>query len=306
MKVASAIAPASVGNVAVGFDMLGHALEGPFDRATVRLTNTGTVRITAISGVVTALPLEAEHNTAGRALLELIHHAHKGQGFDVELEKGIALGSGMGGSSASAVAALLAANALLSEPVGVPALYAMAMHGESAASGSKHGDNVGPALIGGLCIAPASGAPVPVPVPSWLHIALVHPHFVLETKVARAALGAPYPLRDFVQQSENLSLVLAGCHASDASLIRRGLKDVLVEPRRARLIPGFEAVKRAALEHDALGASISGAGPSVFGWFDSAEKARRAGEAMAAAFKGAGLASDVLVSKVAAPGARLD
>ncbi len=303
---ATAFAPGSVGNVAVGFDMLGHALEGPGDRATVTLNQTGQVRITAIRGVAMDLPLDPQQNTAGRALTAMLAHIPKGLGFDVELEKGIALGSGMGGSAASAVAALVAANAALRKPLGAETIYQLAMEGEYAASGSYHGDNVGPMLLGGLVIAPTKGMAVKVPVPEWLHVGLVHPHFVLETRLARAALKGAYELHQFVSQSEGLALVLAGCFQADASLLRRGLADVLVEPRRAALIPGFAQVQAAALAAGALGASISGAGPSVFGWFDSRAAAEAAVVEMAKAFKAVGLESDVLVGRVDAPGARVE
>jgi len=301
---ARAFAPASIGNVAVGFDMLGHALEGAGDTATVRRTKGGGVRVTAIRGVVAKLPKAAKDNTAGRALLGLAK-LRPGVGFEVELDKGIALGSGMGGSAASAVAALVAANALLEAPVDLPTLYELAMQGEAAASGSKHGDNVAPMLLGGLVIAPATGAPVRVPVPKGLTCVLVHPHFVLETRRSRAALRGPYALHDFVVQSEGLALLLAGCWTKDFALIRRGFRDVLVEPRRARLIPGFGRVKEAALDCGALGSSISGGGPSVFAWFDSKRGAERAGAAMAEAFRSVRLGADVVISKVAAPGARV-
>ena len=304
-RSATAFAPASIGNVAVGFDILGHAVAGPGDRVKVTRTDSGQVRIVAIRGAAIVLPTIAAENTAGRALLKLREGLAPGLGFDVEIDKGIALGSGMGGSAASAVAAVVAANAVLDAPVPLETLYQCAMEGEAAATGSAHGDNVGPMLLGGLVIAPSHGAAVKVPTPDWLHVALVHPHFVLETRVARAALKGAYELHDFVVQSEGLALVLAGCFTQDASLLRRGLRDVLVEPRRASLIPGFAQVKAAALAAGALGASISGAGPSVFGWFESKGAAERATVAMAAAFKDAGLESDVLVSPVNAPAAKV-
>lgn len=305
MKRATAFAPASIGNIAVGFDVLGHSLAGPGDKVTVTLTNTGEVRIVSIKGTVTDLPLVAADNTAGRALLHLKKSFEPSVGFDVEIDKGIALGSGMGGSAASAVAAVVAANALVDAPVGLEGLYQSAMEGEAAASGSAHGDNVGPMLLGGIVIAPTKGAAVKVPTPHWLHVALVHPHFVLETKKARAALAGAYELHDFVVQSEGLALVLAGLYSNDESLMRRGFRDVLVEPRRAGLIPGFSHVKQAALDHGAIGASIAGAGPSVFGWFDTAGQAEKAAVAMASAFKTAGLESDQLVSVVNGPAARV-
>jgi homoserine kinase len=305
LKRAIAFAPASLGNAAVGFDVLGHSLEGPGDRATVTRNDTGVVRVTAIRGVTTDLPNEPGRNTAGRALLSLQRLTEARVGFDVELDKGIPLGSGMGGSAASAVAAAVAGAALLDKPPSLAEIYEAAVDGEAVASGSRHGDNVGPMLLGGLVLAPAHGAPVQLAAPDWLYAAVVHPHFVLETRVAREALKGSYELHAFVEQSECLALVLAGCAAGDASLIRRGLRDVLVEPRRAPLIPGFANVKQAALDCGALGASIAGAGPSVFGWFESKAAAETAGAAMAEAFKAAGLGSDVLVSKVNGPKARV-
>lgn len=305
MRQAIAVAPPSVGNAAVGFDVLGHALDAPGDRATVTRTASGTVAVTAIRGSDAPLPLQAERNTAGRALLALLTHCPAGTGFEVAIDKGIALGSGMGGSASSAVAAVVAANATLDAPLSMDALYACAMQGEAAATGSAHGDNVAPALLGGLVIAPANGMPVRIPVPAWLHAAVVRPHFPLETRASRAVLSSPYALHDFVVQSEGLALVLAGLHQDDVSLLRRGFRDALVEPRRAPLIPGFAKVKSAAIEAGAIGASISGGGPSVFGWFESRAAAEHGAAAMAAAFADAGHASDRLVSLVGAPGAKV-
>jgi len=303
MTRATAFSPASIGNVAVGFDILGQSIDGAGDRVSVTRTNSGEVRIVAIRGAAIPLPTVAIENTAGRALLHLKQSLPKDVGFDVEIDKGIAMGSGMGGSAASAVAAVVAANATLDSPLSIDALYQSAMQGEAAATGAAHGDNVGPMLLGGLVIAPEHGSPVKVPVPDSLYLALVHPHFVLETRKAREALKGAYAISEFVHQSEALALFLAGCFTNDLSLLKRGLRDVLVEPRRASLIPGFANVKQAALDAGAIGASISGAGPSVFGWFESREAAERAAENMAAAFKNAGLDSDQLVSRANGPAA---
>lgn len=303
---ATGYAPPSIGNVAVGFDILGQSFDAPGDRVTVRRAEQPGVRITAIRGVVQNLPLDAENNTAGRALRGLVATAEPGFGLEVELEKGIALGSGMGGSAASAVAALVAANALLDPPLSLGTLYELAKEGEAAASGSRHGDNVAPMLLGGLALAPERGAPISIPVPEQLFCAVVHPHFVLETRRAREALRGAYALHDFVRQSEHLALVLAGCFKNDLELIRRGLSDTLIEPRRAALVPGFPAVKAAALAGGALGASISGAGPSVFAWAEGRGTAERVGKAMADAFEAHGQVADVFVSKVSGPAARVE
>lgn len=301
---ARAFSPASVGNVGVGFDILGHSLSGPGDIATVRRIAEPTVRMAAIRGGVAGLPMHAADNTAGAALMALRTSLGLAHGFEIELDKGIALGSGLGGSAASCVAALVAGNALLDAPLSRQALYPFAMAGEAVASGGLHGDNVGPMLIGGLVLATADTL-VPIAVPAHWHCAVVRPHFALETRVARAALSAPFALHEFVVQSAALAQVLLGCERGDAALVRAGLQDHLVEPRRAALIPGFAAVKQAALAAGAMGASISGAGPSVFAWFEGRGPAEAAAVAMAAAFASAGLGSDAHVSPVCGPRAQV-
>lgn len=304
MNPITAFAPASIGNVAVGFDFLGQSFAGPGDRATVRRIETPSVRIDAIRGSVTDLPLEAERNTAGRALLAMREALNLPFGFSIELDKGIALGSGMGGSAASCVAALVAANALLDQPLPAEQLYSYAVEGESASSGSRHGDNVGPMLLGGLVLATPMRL-LQIPVPDDWHSVVVHPDAILETRYAREVLREGYALSEFVTQGANLALVLAGCHRSDADLVRAGLSDVLVEPRRAPLIRGFSQVKQAALDCQAMGSSISGAGPSVFAWFENLEQAEKAAPQMQAAFRDAGLSSRFHVSPVNGPAARV-
>ena len=301
---ASAFAPASVGNVGVGFDILGHTIGGPGDRVHVHRIAEPVVRIVAIRGSTTTLPTIAARNTAGAALIALRETLALPFGFEIDIEKGIPFGSGMGGSAASAVAALVAANALLDEPLERAALYPFALDGEAVASGSHHGDNVGAMLLGGLVLA-AGDRLTPIPVPAGLRCVLVHPHAVLETRAARAVLQGGYMLSAFVAQSANLALVLAGCFANDLDRIRAGLADVLIEPRRAPLIVGFAAVKQAALDAGALGASISGAGPSLFAWCANDAIAHEVSTRMQAAFKNAGFDSDAWISPVAGPAAEV-
>jgi homoserine kinase len=303
-RIARAFAPASVGNVGVGFDILGHSMAGAGDRADVRVIDEPVVRIAAIDGAVTDLPREPRLNTAGMALLALCEALSWPHGFELILHKGIPLGSGMGGSAASCVAALVAANALLEQPLPQEALYRFALDGEAVASGSRHGDNLGSMLLGGLVLATHDRL-LRIPVPRDWHCALVHPHCVLETRKARAALAGDYALDTFVAQSANLALVLAGCFRGDAALVREGLADVLVEPRRASLVPGFARVKQAALDHRALGASISGAGPSVFGWYENRADAEAAAAAMQGAFAAEGMQSDAFVAPIESPAAGL-
>jgi len=299
---ATAFAPASVGNVGVGFDILGHTIAGPGDRITVRRIAQPLVRIAAIRSSRALLPFDAANNTAGAALIAMRGALALPFGFEIEIDKGIPFGSGMGGSAASAVAALVAANALLDRELPREALYPFALAGEAVASGSRHGDNVGPMLLGGLVLATADRL-VRIPVPRDWCCALVHPHAIVETREARAVLERHYALGEFVAQSANLALLLAGCHAGDIGLVRDGLRDVLVEPLRAPLIEGFAAVKQAALDAGALGASISGAGPSVFAWCANGRIAERAAERMRAAFAKERIGSDAWISPVAGPAA---
>ncbi|QOG00441.1 homoserine kinase [Stenotrophomonas sp. CW117] len=301
---ARAFAPASVANVAVGFDLLGYAVAGVGDTVTVRRIDTPEVRIAAIRGAAVDLPRQAAANTAGAALIALRQALALPFGFEIEIDKGIPLSSGMGGSAASCVAALVAANALLDAPLGRDQLYLHALDGEAVASGSRHGDNLGPMFLGGLVLSTLERL-VPVPVPPNWHSLLVHPDAQLETRRARAALQGSYALGEFVAQSTNLALVLAGCHAGDAGLVRAGLRDVLVEPRRAPLIAGFAAAQQAALAAGAMGASISGAGPSVFAWFETAEAAQAAAAEVRAAFAAADFDSQSWVTPLDSPGARL-
>ena len=298
-----AFAPASVGNIGVGFDLLGYSIDGPRDVVAVRRCDGDGVRILRIDGDVPGveqLPLAAAENTAGRALTELRRAVAPGFGFELVIEKGIALGSGLGGSAASSVAALVAANALLDHPLSRDELYPFAMDGESVSTGSRHGDNVAPMLLGGVVMA-LEHRMLPLQTPHWLWSAVVHPDQVLHTRRAREVLQSPYALADAITQSRHLALFLTGLQRADRELIRDGLHDVLVEPRRAPLIPGFDAVKAAALQGGALGASISGAGPSVFAWCDSRDCAEAVGAAMQLAFSGAGFASRLHVSPVAGP-----
>ncbi|RYZ73129.1 MAG: homoserine kinase [Lysobacteraceae bacterium] len=301
---ARAFAPASVGNVGVGFDILGHVIEGVGDTVCVRRIEAPEVRIAAIRGATVDLPLQAPANTAGAALIAMREALGLHFGFEIEIDKGIPLGSGMGGSAASCVAALVAANDLLEAPLSREGLYPFALTGEAVASGGRHGDNVGPMLLGGLVLSTDERL-VRVPVPAAWHSVLVHPDAILETRRAREALQGHYALGEFVAQSTHLALLLAGCHAGDADLVRAGLRDVLVEPRRAPLIAGFAAAKQAALQAGAMGASISGAGPSVFGWFETRAQAEAAAPAIQAAFADAGFDSQAWVSPVDSPAAKL-
>lgn len=257
-----------MGNVAIGFDILGMAVDALGDRVTVSRSSQPGVRITAISGVPEELPLEAERNTAGSALMAMQEALNPGFGFEMQIQKGIPLGSGLGGSAASAVGAVVAANALLPEPVSKLDLLKFAMQGEKVASGSLHVDNIAPSLFGGLVLTVGIDHPrvKQIPVPAGIKSVIVHPHMFLSTKQARAILKRTVELSDFVWQTANLAGFISGCYTNDLDMIRASFQDVVIEPQRQALIPGFNDVRQAAMAAGALGCSISGAGPTMFAW----------------------------------------
>jgi homoserine kinase len=303
---ATAFAPASVGNVAIGFDILGFAVDALGDRVSVARRAAPGVEIAAVRGIAGDLPHEAKDNTAGRALLAMQEALQPGFGFVVEIDKGIPLGSGLGGSAASAVGAVVAANALLPAPVTLLELLKFAMAGEAVASGSRHVDNIAPALYGGLVLTVGIDEPrvKRIPVPAGVRAVIVHPHMFLATAKARAILKRSVELSDFVWQTANLAGFISGCYTDDLDMIRASFEDVVIEPQRQALIPAFQEVRRAAMTAGALGCSISGAGPSMFAWTLEASAAAVLA-AMRREFEAKGLATDGWIVELDGAGARV-
>jgi homoserine kinase len=307
VDVATAFAPATVANVAVGFDILGHTVEHLGDRVCARRVEEPGVRIVAVTGDACDIPVDSARNTAGRAVMALWERVGGEGGVELQIEKGIPLSSGLGGSAASAVAAVVAANALLAEPVDDMTLLRCAMQGEQVASGTFHLDNIGACLFGGLTLIVGVDNPYikRIPVPDVVRCVLVHPHMQLATSHARQVLRDSVQLSDFVWQSANLGGFICGCYSGDLDLMRIALEDVVIQPQRAALIQGFSEVRAAAVSHGALGCSISGAGPTVFAWCNVScvDAIRRA---MVAAFADQGLESDCWVTRIDGRGARLE
>ncbi len=303
---ATAFAPASSGNVAIGFDILGFAVDALGDRVTVSRTARRGVAISSVTGVAGKLPSDPAQNTAGRALLAMQESLDPGFGFDMRIEKGIPLGSGLGGSAASAVGAVVAANALLSAPCEKLELLKFAMQGEKVASGSLHVDNIAPSLFGGLVLTVGIDHPrvKRIPVPDRIRAVIVHPHMFLATREARAILKRSVDLSDFVWQTANLAGFISGCYTNDLDMIRESFQDVVIEPQRQALIPGFPQVRAAAMTAGALGCSISGAGPTLFAWALE-EDAPRVLEAMRAQFAHQSVPLDEWVIGLESEGARV-
>ena len=307
MTSVTAFAPATVSNVACGFDVLGFALDTPGDEVTARLTGPG-VRIDDILGDGGRLPRDAAKNTAGIAVLALLTTLGERRGVALTISKGLPLSSGLGGSAASAAAAVVAVDAILGSRVSIETLITCALEGERLGAGSAHADNIAPALYGGLVLVRCPSPPdvVRLPVPAGLTAVVVHPHLEIETARARALIGDTVRLADAVRQWANLGALVDGLHRGDFSLISRSLEDFIAEPRRASLVPGLAAIKRAALDAGALGCSLSGSGPAIFALCANPEAARRVADAMTVAVR-AEIGGDVqtYVSPIASQGARV-
>jgi homoserine kinase len=303
---ATAFAPASVGNVAIGFDILGFSVDALGDRVTVSRRKEAGVGISAIRGVAGDLPRQPERNTAGRALLAMQEALRPGFGFEMQIDKGIPLGSGLGGSAASAVGAVVAANALLDEPCSKLDLLKFAMQGEAVASGSLHVDNIAPSLFGGLVLTVGIDHPrvKQIPVPPEVRAVILHPHMFLSTRQARAILRRTVEMSDFVWQTANLAGFISGCYTNDLDMIRASFEDVVIEPQRQALIPGFPEVRRASMEAGALGCSISGAGPTMFAWA-IASRAQAVLEAMRAQFARRSIEIDEWIVEINSTGAHV-
>ena len=305
---ATAHAPASIGNVAVGFDVLGAAVPGLVDRVTVRSIDAPSVRIEQITGrQAEALPTDPSKNTAGAALQSLRDERSVEHGFAVSIEKGIPLTAGLGGSAASAVGAVVAAEALLPTSLGPDALLTHALDGEAVASGDRHPDNVVPCLYGGLALTQSVEPPdvVPVPVPAGLQVVLVRPNCSVATRDARDCLPDSVPMGDATAQMAHLGAFVAGCFRDDVALVGRALRDRIAEPHRAALVPGFADVQAAAREAGALGCSLSGAGPTVFACCKGEATTHAVHEAMTAAFASHDQKTESWVTTISAQGARV-
>ncbi len=310
-SMVTAFAPASIGNACVGFDMLGLALAGVGDRVSVRRSDTPGVSILEVRGldgeIHPYLSTDPDHNTAsiaGRALWQ----AHgDGSGIEMIVHKGVPLQSGMGSSAASAVAAAVAANALLPEPLAHEDLLPFALEGEAYASGGVHADNIAPSLIGGLVLCPSVLLPtaIKLPTPTGISSVLVHPELQIHTGESRKMLAKGYSMEQWLAQQGYFGGFIAGCAADDHDLISKSFHDVIIEPQRAAAVTCFEAVKEAAMKIGVLGVSIAGSGPSIFALCKDSN-ASNVATAMQQACRTLGLECQSWVSPMTAPGAHVE
>jgi len=300
MNYIKAFAPATVANVACGFDIFGFALDEPGDIVELRKRDEPGVVIKAILGDEGRLPREPERNAVTVVMLKFLEHIGSNQGVEVVLHKNMPLGSGMGSSSASSVVGVFAINELLGRPLQRQQLLPFAMEGERIACGAAHADNVGPALLGGFVVI-RSYSPLDVfkiKVPDELYCTLVHPDIEVNTKDARYILRNEVSLKNTIAQMGNVAGLIAGLMQQDYDLVSRSMVDVIIEPVRSILIPEFDQVKQAALDNGAMGCSISGAGPSMFALSRGRQTAERVAVAMSGAFGGVGITTKSYVSQI--------
>jgi homoserine kinase len=301
----TAFAPGSVGNVGPGLDILGLAVAGAGDEVTVE--RTPGERITLRDPGHPDLPTDPTRHTAALAAREVLRRARAADvGLALTVRKGLPLSGGQGGSAASAVAGAVAVNHLLGSPLDRGTLLAACLEAEAAVAG-RHADNVAPSLLGGIVLVRATDPPdvVPLPVPAELRVVLVHPDQRLRTRDSRAVLPREVPLATALHQAAQVAALVAALAAEDYALLGRALDDRIAEPARAPLLPGFDGAKRAALAAGALGASISGSGPTAFALARGDASARVAGAAMVAAYAEAGVNASLRVADVDREGARV-
>ncbi len=298
MKSIRVFCPGTIANVSCGFDVLGLSLAGVGDYMTVTQTATKGITISEILGQ--NLPLETTQNVAGVAGVALLEALESDAGFDIKIDKRIKAGSGIGSSAASSAGAVWAINHLLGNPFTTKELIPFAMEGERLASGVAHADNVAPALLGGFTLV-RSTDPLDVillPSPSELYATVIHPQIEIKTADSRRILKSNLSLKDAITQWGNLGGLVAGLYREDYELIGRSLQDVVIEPIRSILIPGFTEIKEAALDAGALGGGISGSGPSVFALSKGKDNALKVADAIRNVYEPFGISFDIHISNI--------
>ena len=303
-KTVKVFAPATVANVGPGFDILGLALEGIGDEVEMSLSEAGGIKI-AMPG--SDLPTDPSINVAGVAVQALLDELGSSQGLHMTIYKKVLPGSGLGSSASSAAGAVYAANCLLGKPFSKKELVRFAMAGEAASSGKAHADNVAPSLLGGFTLV-RSYEPLDVvslTYPRDLQVIVVHPQIEVKTSDSKKILKKDIALETAIAQWGNVAGLVSGLATSNYELIGRSLQDVIVEPVRSMLIPGFDQLKQFAIIEGALGCSISGSGPSVFALCDHTSKAAKIGEGFRRLYDDLGIDHYVHISNINPEGAKI-
>lgn len=305
MNRITVFAPMTIGNMGCGFDVLGMAMDGTGDTLEISIDEGSGISIENKSGV--SLPDNVEKNVITPAVRSFLTKYGKQISVSIKVLKKILPGSGIGSSAASSAAVVFGLNELTGKPFDGKQLVEFAMDGEKLISGSRHADNVAPALLGGVVLV-RQNEPldlVNLPVPDNFYCTAVHPHITVTTMEGRSVLPQQIPLHDAITQWGNVGSLVAGLALNDMQLVGRSIKDVVAEPYRKRFIPQFDELKQALMKTGALAASISGSGPSVFAVSESLNNANRLGEVMKQHFSNLNIEADVYASKVSERGARV-
>ena len=290
--------PATVANVACGYDVLGFCLDAVGDEMLIRKVNKKGIRITKIEGF--DLPFKTELNVAGVSALAMYETLQPDCGFEIEIYKNIKPGSGIGSSAASAVGSVFGMNALLGSPYNKTELTQFAMKGEALASKCEHADNLAPALFGGFTLV-KSLSPLEIleiPSPDNLYATIIHPQIEVKTADSRAILPKEVKLQEAIVQWANFGSLIHSLHTNNYQLMKRSLHDAIIEPHRSKLIPFYKEVKKAALNAGALGANISGSGPSIFSLCKGIETATLVSDAIEKVYLSTGIKFDIHISKI--------
>ena len=297
--------PATVANVACGYDVLGFCLDAVGDEMLIRKVDKKGIRITKIEGF--ELPFKTELNVAGVSALAMYEKLQPDCGFEIEIYKNIKPGSGIGSSAASAVGSVFGMNALLGSPYNKTELTQFAMKGEALASKCEHADNLAPALFGGFTLV-KSLSPLEIleiPSPDKLYTTIIHPQIEVKTADSRAILPKEVKLQDAIVQWANFGSLIHSLHTSNYQLMKRSLHDAIIEPHRCKLIPFYKEVKYVALKSGALGTNISGSGPSIFSLSEGIETASLVSDAIKKVYSNTGINFDIHISKINTEGIKV-
>lgn len=305
MKELKIFAPGTVANVSCGFDAMGFALEGIGDEMVFRKADTGELRITKIEGA--DLPFDIDKNAVGVVAQAMLKKYPVNFGIDIEIYKNFKPGSGLGSSAASAAGTAFGINKLMNEPFSPLELTEFAMIGEELTSGSQFADNVAAAIYGGFVLVRGYNPldVVSIPTPNELFVTAIHPQIEIKTQDARDVLPKEVPLKSAITQWANVGGLIAGLCTSNYDLIGRSLNDVIVEPVRKTLIPHFDDAKQAAIDAGALGAGISGSGPTIFALSKGRDIADGVAEALRSVYAETAIDFEVYVSKINTEGVKV-
>lgn len=302
-KAIKVFAPATVANLACGFDVMGLAIDAPGDVVELIPNNCGDLIIRRITGDKKKLSKHPLENAVTVSIAAYLMELGIRQGFDVILHKNLPMGSGMGSSSASSAAGVFAVNEILGRPLSKRELIRFAMEGERFACGAAHPDNVAPCILGGIVLCHPAGEYISLPVPEALHVVVLHPDVQVLTKDARAVLPSQIPLQIASHQWANTSALTTAFFRNDYDLMKLSMQDYVAEPKRKQLIPYFTDIKNAAMEH-AVACSISGSGPAIFAIAKGASAAKKTAAAMSAISRHYQMKHNVYLSKVNKAGAK--